>query len=80
MNMDELNTTPAGAYEAEPSTARRAALYVCGRLDKAAAVEVLAALGLIPTPTLSQPWRDSLGRATEPAAQRARRDTAKESA
>ena len=75
MNTDELNTTPAGAYDPDPATARRAALYVCSRLDKAGAVEVLAMLGLIPTPNLSGQWRDSLGRATEPAAQRARRDT-----
>jgi chorismate-pyruvate lyase len=54
--------------------ARRAGLYVCGRLPKDAAAEVLAALGLIPAPSLAQTWRDSLGRATEPAGQRARRD------
>ena len=54
--------------------ARRAGLYVCGRLGKAAAVEVLAILGLIPTPSLAQPWRDSLGRATEPADSRRDRD------
>jgi len=75
VNVDELNTTPAGAYDPDPAAARRAALYVVSRLPKHAAVEVLAMLGLIPSPTLSAPYRDSLGRATEPAAQRARRDT-----
>ena len=74
MNVDELNTTPAGAYDPDPATARRAALYVCSRLDKAGAAEVLAALGLIPTPSLAQPWRDSLGRATEPADSRRDRE------
>ena len=77
MNVDELNTTPAGAYDPDPATARRAALYCCSRLDKDAAAEVLAMLGLIPTPNLSAPYRDSIGRAIEPAGQRARRDRAR---
>ena len=68
------DTCPITVYDPSPVQARRAGLYVCGRLGKAAAVEVLAALGLIPTPSLAQPRRDSLGRATEPAGSRRDRD------
>jgi len=68
------DTCPISVYDPSPVQARAAGLYVCGRLPKADAVEVLEALGLIPTPSLAQPWRDSLGRATEPADSRRDRD------
>jgi hypothetical protein len=68
------DTCPISVYDPSPVQARRASLYVCGRLPKAAAVEVLAILGLTPTPSLAARFRDSLGRATEPADSRRDRE------